>query len=248
MCDYAVFLSRLEFSIVLMAGGVEELPCFILTEPEKTDQKDMTKAIHSLVIKGFVQIKATGLWLVPWLAKMIEVIKNSIEVLFMEPGDSSQPQRIVYLGQQAVVLENTTEINQEFRIMLKSSGDLWPWIEEVFDIPDVHSGSKDEALELIRLSKSAGAEIDQFRDVGYSENCSGIHCWMKKIKDEMGDQPLIGIRLIGSTDRSLGWDLIIVPGSMNLWFLYSDGHFLEIVPDSMELRKEMRKLFWRGEK
>ena len=45
MCERAVFLSRLEFSVLLMAEGVEEIRCFILPGAKDVNRKEMIEAV-----------------------------------------------------------------------------------------------------------------------------------------------------------------------------------------------------------
>ena len=41
MSERAVFLSRLEFSIMLIAGGIEEIACFPLPGAKEVDERQM---------------------------------------------------------------------------------------------------------------------------------------------------------------------------------------------------------------
>lgn len=245
MCKPAVFLSRLEFSVMLMAGKVKMIQCFALPEAENVDRREMTRAVHELIAKGFLMIKETGPCLSPEAAQMVECIKNSKQYLFIEPGDEYEPQRIVYLGPQAVVLENTTEINPDFRLFMKEGKELWTWVEEVFGLPDPAAESKEEAWKLAELSRIAEDEWKQLQNQVKPEKSLGIRFWLEKLRKELGNAPLVGIRLIHEKKATAHEDLIVYPGSMNMWYLRSREDSLEVVPDSVETREEIKELLGR---
>ncbi len=243
MDDYALFLSRLEFSILLMAGGVNEIPCFALSKAEHVDRKQMTKAIHQLVLKEFLQVKETGLCMSPILAEMVECMKSSKRYLLVEPGSDHQPQRIVYLGPKAVILENADHANYDFRLFLKALEDCWTWLEEAFDMPYTDTALKAEAEKLTDLSEMAKRELEALRQLKHPGSSKGIRVWMEQVRKRLGDGAIAGMRFIDSSNQSLLWDMILLSGTMNLWFLRGNGDFLEVFPDSIETRDEIKSYF-----
>ncbi|MCI8724752.1 MAG: hypothetical protein HFG66_01255 [Hungatella sp.] len=245
MCERAVFLSRLEFSVLLMAEGVEEIRCFTLPGAKDVNRKEMIEAVHGLILKGFLQVEDKGISLSLELASMTECIKGSTACLFVEPGDLYQPQRIVYIGGQAAVLENADDTNSGFRLFIKEPENLWAWLEDTFDLPKTAVMSKAEAGELVRLNQLAEEELRRLQEWEYPGNAAGIRFWMEQLREGFGETPFLGIRFIRSCDGQTCKDLILLPGSANMWFLWRGREKLEVMPDSIETRKEMETLFWR---
>ena len=245
MCKRAVFLSRLEFSILLMVEGIEEIRCFTLPEADDVDQKEMIEAVHGLIQKGFLQAEEKGIRLSEELAVMMDGIKASTACLFVEPGDPYQPQRILYRGEQAVILENAANINSGFRLFLKDPESFWTWLEETFDLPQTDIRSKKEAEEMIHLSQLAEEEWRRLQEEKYPGSAPGICFWMEQLREEFGESPFWGIRFIHSSDGHAYGDLVLIPGSISMWFLWHSGETLKVMPDSMETRNEMETLFWR---
>lgn len=243
MDDYALFLSRLEFSILLMAGGINQIPCFALSEAGHLDRKQMTKAVHGLVLKEFLQVKETGLCMSPILAEMVESMKSSKRYLLVEPGSEDQPQRIIYLGPKAVILENAGHANYDFRLFLKALEDCWTWLEEAFDMPYTDIASKAEAEKLTGLSEIAKRELKLLRQIKHPGSSQEIRLWMEQMKKHLENGAIAGMRLIDSSNQSLLWDMLLLSGTMNLWFLCSNGDSLEVVTDSIETRDEIKSYF-----
>lgn len=246
MCKRAVFLSRLEFSILLMVEGIEEIRCFTLPEARDVNQKEMIEAVHGLIQKGFLQVEEKGIRLSVELAAMTGCIKTSTACLFVEPGDLYQPQRILYRGGgQAAVLENAAQVNSGFRLFMKEPENLWTWLEETFDLPETDVMSKKEAKEMVSLSQLAEEELRRLQEEKYPGSIPGIRFWMERLREDFGEAPFLGIRFIHSFDGQAYGDLILIPGSMNIWFLWYSGETFEVIPDSIETRNEIAALFWR---
>lgn len=241
MCDYALLLSRLEFSILLMAGGIKEIPCFGLSKAGDVDKKQMTKAIHGLIQKEFLQINEAGLCLPPKVAEMVEGMKTYKRYLLVEPGSDDQPQRAAYLGSKAVILENADQASFDFRLFLKARENCWTWLEEAFDMPSADIASKAEAEKLAGLSELAQRELEALRQLRHSDSGQGVRLWMEQAKSCLGNAAMAGMRLLDGSGQCLLWDVIVASGAMNLWFLRSNGDFLEVLPDSVETREKMKR-------
>lgn len=245
MCKRAVFLSRLEFSILLMAEGIEEIRCFTLPEAKSVNQKEMIEAVYELFQKGFLQVEEKEIRLSTELAAMIDCIKASTACLFVEPGDPYQPQRILYRGGQVAVLENADHTNSGFRLFLKEPENLWTWLEETFDLPETDIMSKKEAEEMVRLSRLAEEELRRLQEGKYPGSAAGIRFWIERLREDFGETPFLGIRFIHSFDGQTYGDLVLIPGSTNMWFLWCSKETFEVIPDSIETRNEIAALFWR---
>ena len=115
MSERAVFLSRLEFSIMLIAGGIEEIACFPLPGAKEVDERQMIKAVYGLVQEGLLTVEADGIKLSKEMEESIASMKASSGYLLMESGDEGQPQRMIYPGNVAVILENTAGTGKDFR-------------------------------------------------------------------------------------------------------------------------------------
>lgn len=246
MCKRAIFLSRLEFSILLMVEGVEEIRCFTLPEAGDVGQKEMIGAVHGLIQKGFLQVEGKEIRLSAEIAAMAGCIKASTTCLFVEPGDPYQPQRILYRNEgQAAVLENASQVNAGFRLFMKEPENLWTWLEETFDLPETDVMSKKEAEEMVRLSQLAEEELRRLQEGGYLGSAPGIRFWIEQVREDFGESPFWGIRFIHSFDGQTCADLVLIPGSANMWFLWYSGETFEVIPDSVETRNEIAALFWR---
>lgn len=253
MSERVLFLSRLEFSIMLMTEGIEEIGCFALPEAVDVDEGQMIKAVYGLVQKGFMQVKEHGLKLSGEMEEIFASIKASGAYLFMESGDVKQPQRIIYPGKQAVILENTANVNQDFRLFSKEKEEFWGWIEESMELPAFEVLPRDEAAELMQMNELAGQEFHLLQACGYPGSVLGIRAWMKKIQDQMGDIVCTGIRFVQNSSGGTARDLMLCQGCANLWFLWCDSdkdlctegkNPVEILPDAIETRKEIQAFFW----
>ena len=96
MSERAVFLSRLEFSIMLIAGGIEEIACFPLPGAKEVDERQMIKAVYGLVQEGLLTVEADGIKLSKEMEESIASMKASSGYLLMESGDEGQPQRRLF--------------------------------------------------------------------------------------------------------------------------------------------------------
>lgn len=256
MIERALFLSRLEFSVLLMAGEVEEIGCFALPRAEEVDEKQIIRAVYSLVKKGFMQVEDHELRLSEEIEEMIISIKASARYLLMEFVDETQPQRIIYLGKLAVILENTVGTEQDFRLFSKEKEAFWTWIEESMDVPAFVVPVRDEAAKLLAMNELALRELEILKECSCSEGALGMGLQMKKIQEKFGQTSCIGIRLIQSYDGRILGDLILCLGCANLWFLWcsldkdllsGQEKQIKIMPDAIETRKEFQALFWRKE-
>lgn len=253
----AVFLSRLEFSVLLMVAGIEEVGCFALPKAEDVDERQMIKTIYNLVQKDFMQAEEHGLKLSAEMKEIMESVKASAGYLLIETNRDEQPQRIVYLGKQAVILENTASANQDFRMFSRDQEEFWEWIEESMEAPVFDVPSKAEAMELLSMNELALYEFHLLQECSYPGVVPGIRLWMEKIRESLGELPCMGIRFISDSDTGVEQDLLLCWGCANLWFLWckpdkdilSEGkNVVEVAPDAAETRKEIQELFWREAK
>lgn len=254
MGECAVFLSRLEFSVLLIAEGIEEISCFVLPESKDVNEKQMINAIYSLVQKGFIQVEEHGLKLSAEMEEMMESVKSATGYLLVESSRDEQPQRIIYLGKHAVILENTADANQDFRMFSKEQEEFWEWIEENMEVPAFEVPSRAEAEELLSMNELMLYEFRVLKECSYPGIVPGIRLWMEKIRESLGELPCMGVRFISDLDKEVKWDVILCWGCANLWFLWCEPDkdilsgkesFVEIAPDAVETRKEIQELFWR---
>jgi len=252
MIDRALFLSRLEFSVLLMAGGVEQIPCFPLPERDEVKEREMIEAVYDLVQKKLLETREEKICLVPEIAELVRQMKDSRDYVQVEPGEEGEPQRMIYLESQAVVLENTTDTCPQFRLFVNERSRLWNWMEEALDLPAPGSQSKEEATEQVRLSELASGEQERLTECVYPGVKLGIRSWMRKLGDRFGETPRAGIRLVCGGAKQAIQDLVVLPGAMNLWFLWcvpeieslSGGEkAVWVVPDSSETRKKIETWF-----
>lgn len=254
MSERAVFLSRLEFSIMLIVGGIEEIVCFPLPGAKEVDERQMIKAVYGLVQEGLLTVEADGIKLSGEMEASIASIKASSGYLLMESGDDGQPQRMIYPGNMAVILENTAGTGKDFRLSVKAQNEFWTWIEEIMEIPAAEAVSEDEAAELSEINELALHERNLLQECTYPGAGLGIRLWIEKIQDRLGDVSCTGIRFIQNSGGHLCRDLILCRGFANLWFLWCDPdkdllsgkeNPVQIMPDAIETRKELQTFFWR---
>lgn len=257
MSDRALFLSRLEFSVALMTEGIEEIGCFALPRAEDVEEGQMIQAVYSLVQKGFMQVQEDGLKLSREIQEILASIKASRAYLFMESGGDEQPQRIIYPGKQAVILENIANVNQDFRLFSKAQEEFWGWIEESMETPVFEVLSRDEAARLMQMNELACQEFHLLQECSYPGSVLGIRSWIEKIRDKMGDVWCTGFRFVRNSKGQPERDLILCQGCANLWFLWCDPNpdlfnegenHVEVAPDAIETRKEIQAFFWREAK
>lgn len=257
MSERAVFLSRLEFSILLIAGGIEEIACFPLPGAKEVDERQMIKAVYGLVQEGLLTVEEGGIKLSGEMEESIASMKASSGYLLMESGDEGQPQRMIYPGKTAVILENTAGTGKDFRLSVKAQDEFWAWVEEIMEIPAAEAVSEDEAAELIEINALAIHERELLQECAYPGAGLGLRLWIEKIQDRLGDVPCTGIRFIQNSDGRSCRDLILCQGCANLWFLWCDPdkdllsgkeNPVQVRPDAVETRKEIQAFFWREEK
>ena len=117
---------------------------------------------------------------------------------------------------------------------------LWTWLEEVFDIPDTDIESKAEAWELVNLSGLAEQEFRELQKQMYSDRN-----WWKSFCN----MSYVSVRFFNSQETiNAAKELILFPGTINLWFLWRHKDTFEIIPDSIEIREELKNLLGREEK
>lgn len=254
MCERAVFLSRLELAVLLMAGGVEHIQCFALPEAKDVDEKQMIGAVYDLTQKGFLQVLEEGIDLAPGSGTIVDTMKDPRMVIYLEPGDERQPQRIVYVGEQAIILENTMDEGGELRLSTKEQTGFWKWIEDAFELPVADVISADSALRSLYMNGAVITEWEMLQTCTHPGIVQGLRAWMESIRDGLGEAPYVGIRIINARSGKVERDMVIAPGLMNLWFIWCEQDMdvfsekerhVEVVPDSIETRNAVQKLFWR---
>lgn len=256
MDERVLFLSRLEFSVLLMAGGVEELICFSLPDSQSTDERQMIEAIYELTCMGCLQADETSVTLTESAKKSIDTIREADTYLMVESGNRSLPQKICYAGDRITVLENVQEEGKAFRLFSMDKGEFFQWLEDSMDIPRAAIEGKAEAEQILELSELAQKE----RDLLVKMDCIGkfqkISDWMEQIETVLQETVYAGIRRIDRQRQERQIDMLICQGAVNTWFLYrkSNNDIFQtapekeetyVAPDSIMLRKEIENMLWR---
>jgi len=259
MDERILFLSRLEFAVLLIAGGITEMMCFPLLEEENVKKEQMIEAIYELVCMGCLQMDERSVRLTDFMENRIMVIQEAKQYLVIEPGDSSLVQKLCYIDDKIAVLENVQKEGKAFRFFLTDREKFWEWLEDSMELPKAAVEKKAEAEQLLLLNQMAYQERERLLSEGYLEKYSKISGWMKKIKTLLGEMPYVGIRLIRKNKTDQEIDLLICQGMMNTWFLWQKSQMdlfggeaekeeMHLEPDSLELRQEISNMFWRTEK
>lgn len=260
MDEQALFLSRMEFAALLLAENITEIVCFPMPKREETEEKQMIEAVYELVSMGCLQVHGTSVRWSDFIKSRMEPVRDAKKCLLMEPGDSSLPQKICYIGERIAVLENVQKEGKAFRFFSMDKKDFWKWLEDSMDIPKAAAEKKEEAELLLEYHELALKEKALLRSCGRGGEIQRISEWMEQVKQVLDEIPFVGIRCIWmEKEQKEQINLMICRGILNTWFLWKQlrqDFFLEpleddmvhVEPDSAELRREIESMLWRKEK
>lgn len=257
MDDRILFLSRLEFSILLLTENITEILCFPLPNVQEVEEKQMIEAVYELVCMGCIEVNENSIKQTDSIGKLIQEIKRAKQYLLIEPGDLSYPQKIAYIGEQVVVLEYVQEEGKVFRLFSMEKNEFWKWLEDSMAIPEAFIESKREADSIVTYSELAQKEQEEllsYDPMGFQK----LSEWMEQAERLLQEQVYFGISCISRENSDKKQELLLCQGTMNLWFLWYQLERdstreemkysgLQIAPDSAELRQEIEKMLWREE-
>lgn len=264
MDEQVLFLSRLEFAVLLLTEGITEILCFPLPniEVQEIEEKQMIETIYELVCMGCLQVNETSVKLTDSMEKRIKGIKEAEQYLIIEPGELSYPQKIAYIGERIVVLEYVQKEGKVFRLFSMEKQEFWKWLEDSMAIPEVLIKERTEANQIVEYSELAIKEREKLTECIPKEEQT-LSEWMEQIETVLQETVYWGMECIGKQKSDTVQKLLLGQGVMNLWFLWyrpkediteeenkksmdkSEQNILQIEPDSLEFRKKIADRFWR---
>lgn len=242
MNDQILFLSRLEFSILLMLGGITDIISFTLSDSQSVDDKQIIEAVYELSCMGCIRVDETSIGLTDLMKVMTETIKEAERCLIIEPGDPSLAQKVCYAGNEVIVVENVQEEGKAFRLFSVSREAFFQWMEDSMDIPRALAEKKTEAEKILELSEMAPNEKEKIH-IAFKVKPLTLSEWMKQAEEILNNEAYAGMRLIRQGKQRT--DMLICQGNLNMWIIWYDKTGFHMEADSAELRKEMESLFWR---
>lgn len=259
MDERVLFLSRLEFAVLLLTENITEILCFPLPNEQNVNEKQMIKAVYELVCMGCIQVDEVSIKLTDSMKKIVEELKETKRYLMIESGNLSHPQKICYIGKRVIVLEAVQEEGKAFRLSSMEQQEFWTWLEDSMEIPETVIKEKTEAEQLLSYHEMVQKEREALIIAYDSERFQTISEWMDQVETLLGETVYLGIRFIKKEGAETELDLLLCQGSMNLWFLWRkprtdffreilEEERLHIEPDSAELRQEISNMLWREEK
>lgn len=254
MNEWAIFLTRLEFAVLLVLEGIQEIRCFYLPDEKEIDVQDMIQTIYELNKAGFIKIDEKNISLADNIKPIMELIKESKSDIRIEPQEDCLYQKICYVSEKIVVLENIQEYGKAFRLFVMEKGDFWQWLETSFHMPEIVVENKKDMAQLLEMNDLVFQEQTKLQTVQYRGAYYDIKEFMAQVEMVLAQSVYAGLRF---TDRKSGVvykDMVIAQGSLNVWFLWCDTErdlfsdkeeIVHIDGDSLEFRQEQLKTFWR---
>lgn len=277
MDERALFLSRLEFAVLLLTEQIEEILCFPLPDGKNIEEKQMIEAIYELVCMDCLQVSETSetskisdisktsetsVKLTDSMKPILEGIKEAEQYLMIESGNPSHPQKIAYVGKRITILEHVQEEGKAFRLFSMERQEFWKWLEDSMEIPETVIKEKTEAKQVLYENELVQKEREALRNCSEPEAFQEISNWMEQVESILEEGVYFGIRCIkkntNKKEADNVLDLLLGQGFMNLWFLWrkpkqdlfweaSNQENLHIEPDCAELRQEITSMLWREE-
>lgn len=258
MDERVLFLSRLEFSVLLLAEGITNIVCFPLPDEKNVNKKQMIEAIYELVHMDCIQVGQSSVTLTDSIKKMIKAIKEAKFYLMAEPGDTSLPQKICYMGNQIAVLENVREEGKAFRLFSMEKDEFWKWMENSMELPEAMIEKKSEANRLIEWNELALKERKLLIACGAPKEFQKLSGWMEQVKKVLQEIPYVGFYVVRGKKQRVKIEFLICRGEMNTWFLWKEAENeifqetpiektvsnMHIEPDSLELRQEILDMLY----
>jgi len=244
MTDQILFLSRLEFSILLMLDGITDVISFTLPDSQKVDERQMMEAVYELFCKGCIEVDEASIGLTDLMKTVTKTIKEAEICLIMEPGNNSLAQKVCYVGNEVIVVENVQEEGKAFRLFSVSREAFSQWMEDSMDIPEALAEKRTEAEKILELSEIASKEKEMLRTI-LVEKPMTFSEWMEQAEEILGNKVYAGIQIIYHGE--LRTDMLICQGNLNMWIMWHNKTEFYIESDSLELRKEVECMFWRND-
>lgn len=255
MNERILFLSRMEFAVLLIAGGLAWIECFPLPDAKQTEERQIIEAVYGLVADGLLETDGKRISLGPDMQEVIRLIERSGMRIWIEPGNSSLPQKICYLAEKIIVLENIQKDGKAFRLFVLEKKRFWKWLEDSLAIPKLFAEERKETAQVLELNPAAAAEQASLYGNGYADAFGEIGEWMRRVKELTGEEVYAGLRFVEGNNSVLAKDVLIAQGSMNIWLLwcrpeadiFSDKtNRIYVEPDSVELRELLIEGDWRN--
>lgn len=258
MSEQILFLSRLEFAVLLLAKNIKEIMCFPLPKQQDINEKQMIEAIYELVCMECLQVKETSVELTDFMEEMIGEMEDATQYFLIESGNPLYPQKIVYIGKKLIILENVQEAEKTFRLFSIERQEFWKWLEDSMEIPKAIIEKKTEAKQMIEDCELAFQEKQALEEHGKKKAFQSLSDWIKQIEAILDETVYFGIRWIKEEKQEKSRNLLLCQGAINLWFLWqkeiedlfqkeSEEEKLYIEPDSAEFRQEIAQMLWREE-
>lgn len=256
MNEWAIFLTRLEFAVLLVLEGIEEISCFHLPDEKQIDTQQMLQTVYELNKSGFIKIEEKSILLADTIKAIMDLIKNTKSYIRIEPGDNSFYQKICYVSEKIVVLENIQQYGKSFRLFVMEKNDFWAWLENSLEIPEALVESKQDMMHLLNMNDLIFQEQEKLQTVQYRGTFYDIGEFMKQVESVLTKTVYAGVRFVDRKSKTVYKDMVIAQGSFNIWFLWCDvqndllsekENIVHIDTDSLEFRKEQLKIVW-GEK
>jgi len=260
MGERVLFLSRLEFIVLLLVKGITEIICFPLTNRQNVDEKQMIEAIYELVCMDCLYVDGTLIKLTDSMESIMEIVYKAELCLMIEPGNRSLSQKICYIGDKITVLEDIQEEGKAFRLFSLEKKDFWKWLKDSMNIPEAVIEEKNEAEKLIEFNELALKEKELLTKYVQPEAFQKISKWMEQAEVALEEMPYGSIQCIKKKDQNVQMNMLICQGIMNIWFLWykpkndifqeslNKAGYMHIEPDSVMFRQEILKMLWREEK
>lgn len=254
MNEWAIFLTRLEFAVLLVLEGIEEINCFYLPEEKEIDAQHMLQTIYELNKSGFIKVDGKDILLSDTIKPIMDLIKNTKSYIRIEPGEDSLYQKICYVSEKIVVLENIQQHGKAFRLFVLKKNDFWSWLEDSLAIPQTFVENKQDMEYLIHINDLIFEEQKKLQTVQYQGAFYDIKKFMEQVESVLAKAVYAGIRFTDRKSKAVYKDMVIVQGSFHVWFLWCDvqndlfsdkENVLHIDADCLEFRKEQLKTFWR---
>ena len=250
MNEQILFLSRMEFIVLLLAGGIQHIECFPLPDAEQADERQVIEAVYHLIVDGLLETNGGEIRPSENIREFMDVMRNPETYVRIEPADASLPQKICYCGEKIVVLENVQEEDKAFRLFIIRKDDFWAWLTDSVDISATVFDKREEALHMLEFCPIAGEERALLLAQEHPEAFCKAGTWMVRVQNILKENAYASLRFVDGATGTLQKEVLFVQGSMNTWVLWcvpcadifaEQVDCVYVEPDSVELRGKLLK-------
>ena len=157
-----------EFQILAGSLGIKRLYGLKPIEPVKRQEREIYQQLFRMTKKGFLEAQEDGYLVTPDIRELFRCLKEAESVVVICAMDDSFPEKCVYLGEKAVLIEPggllgkffkcSYDAPEQIRSLLGEDGLLFPQNvadDILYDAVPVASGLLEDE-ELIRLAAGLG--------------------------------------------------------------------------------------------